>query len=458
MKIEDIAQWVDGFRDAFERGQTRPLAWRRGQLEALVRMIEENEEALIAAVQADLGKPRPEAWAIEVQTVLNEAREALRHLKAWNRPRKVSTPLLAQPGRSMVIRTPLGVVLIIAPWNYPVNLLLSPLIGAIAGGNSVVLKPSEVSQNTAALLAKLVPAYLDGEYIGVIEGGVPETTELLKQRFDHIFYTGNGRVGRIVMAAAVQNLTPVTLELGGKSPCYVHNDADIETSARRIVYGKFFNAGQTCIAPDYCLIHEDIFNEMLDALSARVREFYGDDSSKSDSLARIINEQHHRRLCGLMNSGTIVVGGQYDVETKFIAPTILTEVSEDSPVMDEEIFGPILPVLSVKSSKDAIAFINRRPHPLGLYVFSGSRTVQDEVLDNTQSGGVTINHIGFHFLVSGLPFGGVGESGMGAYHGRKSFETFTHERSIVRKPFMVDPNFLYPPYDDEKQAWVKRFL
>jgi len=454
---EDMKQRVDGLRTVFDSGKTRPIEWRMSQLKSMYRMIEENSDIIVNALQADLSKPTFEAWAAEVGVALRDLNETMKKLSGWMKPERVSTPLVTQPGKSRIYKEPLGVVLIISAWNYPFSLVIAPLMGAISAGNAVLIKPSEVAAHTSKMLADLIPKYLDADAIQVVEGGVPETTAILAQRFDHILYTGNGTVGRIVMTAAAQHLTPVTLELGGKSPCYVHESADLTTTARRICWGKFTNAGQTCIAPDYVLVDASIYDALLDALVNMVRSFYGDDP-QHDGFCRIINTRHHQRLMSLMDSGHPAIGGQSDEADAYIAPTILTDVSPDSPVMQSEIFGPILPILRVDGPDAAVTFINRRPKPLALYCFTRMDSVAEHILATTSSGGVTINHVMLHYAVSGLPFGGVGESGMGAYHGQASFDTFSHAKSVLKKPFAIDPSIMYPPYDANKEKWLKRLL
>jgi len=321
-----------------------------------------------------------------------------------------------------------------------------------------MLKPSEVSSATSAFLAREVPRYMDSDCITLVEGAVPETTALLEQRWDHIFYTGNGHVGRIVMAAAAKHLTPVTLELGGKSPVIVDRNVDMDVCMRRLVWGKFFNAGQTCVAPDYVLAHEDVYEQVLTTLQRTVTEFYGADPKESPHFGRVVNARHHRRLMGLMEGSEVAVGGDADEATCYIAPTVLRDVSPDAPVMQQEIFGPILPVLKVGSVQEAIDFINARDKPLALYVHSSDKRVQELVTQQTSSGAVTINHTWAHMGVTEFPFGGVGESGMGAYHGHNSFRTFTHAKPILYKPTVVDPPLIYPPMTPEKEKWLKRLL
>ncbi len=453
-----IAKTVAGLRRAYDSGRTRPIEWRLAQLDGIKRLLHEHEREIVEALRADVGKPELEAYAAEVAFTSSELDFVKKRLRRWMKPERVSTPIFTQPGVSRIHREPLGVVLIIGPWNYPFQLVMGPLIGAIAAGNCAVVKPSEVAPASSALVARYLPEYVDRECVQVIEGGVTETTALLAERFDHIFYTGNGTVGRIVMAAAARHLTPVTLELGGKSPCIVDRDVDLEVAARRIAWGKFYNAGQTCVAPDYLLVHESIHDALLARLRATVREFYGSDPKASADYGRIVNARHHQRLMKLMASGEAVTGGEADEAERYIAPTVLKDVSPDSPVMESEIFGPILPVLKVKSVDEAIAFVNARPKPLALYVYSSNDRVQREVIDRTSSGGAAINHCWLHLTVPDLPFGGVGESGIGAYHGKGSFDIFCHKKSVLKKPTAIDPSILYPPYSETKAKWIRRLL
>ncbi len=453
-----IAALVASTRAAFDSGRSRPLAWRLDQIDGIRRLLVEQEGRILDALAQDLGKPGIEAYTTEVGFVLGEVERTRKGLAGWMRPERVGTPLVLQPGRSYVVREPLGVVLIIAPWNYPLQLLLAPLLGAVAAGNCAILKPSEVAPAVSAVIAELLPRYVDPECVRVVEGGIPETTALLAERFDHIFYTGNGAVGRIVMTAAARHLTPVTLELGGKSPTIVDASANLDVAARRICWAKFTNAGQTCVAPDYILAHASIHDRLLERLAATLREFYGADPQQSPDYGRVINVRHHRRLCKLLESGEVVAGGQVDEADRYIAPTILRDVSPDSPVMADEIFGPILPVLKVASVDQAISFINARPKPLALYVFTEERSVAQTVIDRTSSGGAVVNHAIIHLANPDLPFGGVGESGMGAYHGRGSFECFSHHRAVLKKPSMLDVPFAYPPYDATKQKILRKLL
>jgi aldehyde dehydrogenase (NAD+) len=456
-----IPTLVARLRLGFDGGRTRPVELRLEQLARLRRMLVEHEEEILDALHKDVGKPLLEAYMAEVAYTVSEIDLVRKKLKAWTRPERVPTALLAQPGRSRVVREPLGVVLIIGPWNYPFQLVVGPLVGAIAAGNCAVVKPSEIAPATSALLAARLPQYLDPSTVAVVEGGVPETTALLKERFDHIFYTGNGAVGRIVMEAAAKHLTPVTLELGGKSPCIVDERADIDVAARRIVWGKFYNAGQTCVAPDYVLAHARVADRLVERMKDTLLDFYGNDPRRSPDYGRVVNARHHRRLTSLIEggrSGEVVVGGEADEGSRYLSPTILRRVPENAPVMQDEIFGPILPVIEVDNVDAAIAFVNARPKPLALYVFSNDRDVQEQVISRTTSGGATVNHTWLHLAVPDLPFGGVGESGMGAYHGRATFETFSHRKAVLVKPTFVDPTLVYPPYSEAKKKILRRIL
>jgi len=459
-KVHDATSIVTALRGAFDGGLTRPLAWRKEQLGALKRLLVEGETELLDAMAADLGKPAVEGRLTDLAFVAAEIDVMLRHLDAWARPERVGVPLVQQPGHASIVREPLGVALVIAPWNYPVQLLLVPMAAAIAAGNCVVGKPSELAPATSAALARLARVHLDTRAVVLVEGGPDETQALLEQRFDTIFYTGNGRVGRIVMEAAARHLTPVTLELGGKSPVLVDADADLDVAARRIAWGKFLNAGQTCVAPDYVLVHEQVAAPFVDALVRTVRTFYGDDPKSSPDYARIVDDRHFERLTGLLaaTSGTVVHGGDQDKAERYLAPTVVTGVGPDDPLMDDEIFGPLLPVVSVASIDEAIAQVSSRDKPLALYVFSSSKTTVDRVLAGTSSGSVGVNLTVQQVAVPDLPFGGVGGSGMGAYHGRQGFETFSHRKAVLSKPTRLDPPVLYPPYTKLKEWVLKKIL
>ena len=454
---ESAAALVARLRASFDSGRTLSLGFRHQQLEGIARFLKERERDIEAALHRDLGKSPVEAYASEIAYPAREVKVARKSLAKWARPQRARTPLFAWPGSSHILREPLGIVLIIGPWNYPVQLLLVPLVGALAAGNCALVKPSELAPATSKLFADILPRYLDRECFQVVEGGAAETSALLAERFDSIFYTGSGAVGRIVMEAAAKHLTPVTLELGGKSPCLVDRHMDLDVAARRIVWGKFYNAGQTCIAPDYVLVHEAIEEALLLRLKKTLRDFYGPEPHRSPDFGRIVNVRHHRRLVRLLpGSGAILCGGDASEDERYLAPTILRDVSAEAPVMAEEIFGPILPVVRIRDMDEAIAFVNARPKPLALYLFSKDRAVQKRVLERTSSGGAVINHTLLHEVMPSLPFGGVGASGMGAYHGKASFETFSHRKAVLVKSTWFDLQLQSPPYDDAKKKWQRR--
>ncbi|MCO5312960.1 MAG: aldehyde dehydrogenase family protein [Microthrixaceae bacterium] len=452
-----FTELVDGVRATFNSGRTRPMTWRRRQLEGMLQMLKVHEQDFVDAIVSDLGRPVLEAFSADIGHARLQIKHVLKHFEQWARTEKVSPGLLSQPGTAEIIKEPLGVALVIAPWNYPVQLLLEPMAAALAAGNAVVAKPSELAPASAAVLARLIPQYLDDDAVVVVEGGVPETTALLEEPFDHIFFTGSTNVGRVVMTAAAKHLTPVTLELGGKSPTIVAADADLAIAAKRIVWAKFMNAGQTCIAPDYVLVDETVKDRFVDLVVDAIRTFFGADPKQSSDLGRIISPRHLDRLVGLVSGGggTTVVGGDHDQATKYLAPTVIVDPDLESNLMTEEIFGPVLPIVSVVSVDEAIEFVNARPKPLALYVFTQSSTTADLLLRRTSSGGACVNHAVVHILPDGLPFGGVGPSGMGAYHGRTGFDAFSHHKSVVRKKTRPDMPLLYAPYGGWKERIVR---
>ena len=457
--LADIAPKVAAARAAFDEGATRPYAWRVATLERLKGLMTEREERLLEALADDFGKPRAEAWLTEIGFVVTDIDHTLTNLPLWMRPEKVATPVAFKPGSSQIVREPVGVTCVIAPWNYPVQLLMLPVVAAISAGNAVIAKPSELAPRTAAELVDLLDAVGDPA-VAAVQGGVAETTELLEQRFDHILYTGNSRVARIVMRAAAEHLTPVTLELGGKSPVIVSRKADVEVAAKRIAWGKFVNAGQTCIAPDYVLVERPVHDQLVAKIGEAITEFYGADPQVSADYARIVNEPHFHRLEKLIDSGTVAHGGVTDADSRYIAPTVLTGITRDDPVMAEEIFGPILPVIAVDSIDEAVAFVNetstRGDKPLALYSFSEDDHENDAVLAGATSGGACVNGTLMHVSNPHLPFGGVGESGMGAYHGRFGFETFSHKRAVHTRSTRIDPPLMYPPYTDKKFGLIRK--
>lgn len=445
-------------RAGFASGKTRPLEWRRGQLDQMEAMLRENSDRFASALHSDLGKAETESWITEIGFTISDIEHNRSHLAKWSKPRKVKVPIAFQPGSARIVPEPKGVVLIIAPWNYPLQLLLAPMAAAIAAGNGVVAKPSELAPATSEALVELCAKYLDTEAVRVVAGAVEESTALLEQQWDHIFFTGGTKVGKIVMRAAAEHLTPVTLELGGKSPAIVASDADIKVTANRIAWGKFLNSGQTCIAPDYVLVERSQRDKLIEALGSSIENFYGSDPHKSDAYGRIINNDHFARIRGLMSgddAGSVAIGGTSDAGDKFIAPTVLVDSSPESDVMNEEIFGPVLPVLTVESVDEAIEFVNQRPKPLALYVFSESDETSDHVIATTSSGGVSVNGTVLHIGPPELPFGGIGPSGMGAYHGQAGFETFSHLKSVYDKRTKPDLPILYPPYTGLKERIIK---
>ena len=445
-------------REAFASGRTRDASWRENQLDGLVRLLEENDEALIAALHADLGKPRAEGWTTDLGTTATEISYIRKNIRKWMKSRKVRVPMVAQPGSGFIKPEPLGVILVITPWNYPISLLLNPLAAVFAAGNTAVCKPSELAPACSKLMAELIPQYVDPEAAVVVEGDVEIATELLEQKWDHIFFTGSTNVGRIVMQAAANHLTPVTLELGGKSPTIVDESADLVAAANRITWGKFLNAGQTCIAPDYVFAHENIREELVDKIKEATNEFYGSDPKTSPDYARIVSERHLNRLTGLLDDGTVVLGGNHDAADRYLEPTILLDPSADSAIMSDEIFGPILPILSFTDLQEVIGFVNARPKPLALYIFANSDNVVDEVISQTSSGGVCVNHSLLHYGVSDLGFGGVGDSGIGRYHGKSGFDQFSNMKSVLKKSFKPELSLLYPPYTEKKEKIYRKFV
>lgn len=432
-------------RSFVRSGATRPLEFRREQLRNLGHALARHEPDLLAALQADLRKSPYQAYGTELGMVVTEVSHVIRRLPTWMAPRRRRTPLISWPGRSFTQAEPRGVACIIGPWNYPLQLVLLPLVGSMAAGNCSILKPSEFAAHTASALAELIMTTFPPEYVAVVQGGREQAEALLRERFDFIFFTGSTAAGRSVMAAAASHLTPVALELGGKSPCLVAADAPLETTARRIAWGKFMNAGQTCVAPDFVLADRRIFSPLLEALKRAVREFYGDDPRQSPEYGRIINDRHFDRLTACLSHGQVALGGQAERSSLYIAPTILTGVAPDSPAMQDEIFGPILPVLAYDRLDDAFALLRDRPTPLALYLFSKDRSVQERVLRETRSGGVCVNDTVLQIVGRDLPFGGLGDSGMGAYHGQASFDCFSHQRSVLRRSLAPDPKLRYPP-------------
>ncbi|MGD1903700.1 MAG: aldehyde dehydrogenase [Geitlerinemataceae cyanobacterium] len=446
--IETIADRVAAQRKFFATGQTKSYEFRRDRLEALKQAILDRESKIVEAVRADLGRPEFEAY-IELAAI-TDVNYALKNLKRWMKPQRASVPIEQWPSSAWRQAEPLGCSLILGAWNYPFQLVFQPLVGAIAAGNCAIVKPSEISPNTAKLAAELINETFDPRYIWAVEGDAEVSQALLENKFDSIFFTGSTRIGKIVMAAAAKHLTPVTLELGGKSPCIVDRTAKLDIIAKRIAWGKWLNNGQTCIAPDYILVDRAVKDALLDRLKAIVREFYGDNAQQSPDYGRIVNTAQFDRLVGLLDDGNsafkTICGGQHDRADRYIAPTILDGVSPDDAIMQDEIFGPILPVLTYDKLEDAIALINDRPKPLALYLFSEDKVAQNRVLRETSSGGVSVNDTVSHVACPELPFGGVGNSGMGSYHGKASFNAFSHTKSVLKKATWFNSPLLYAPY------------
>lgn len=435
----------------FREGHTKSVTSRIENLKKLQSAIETYSDDIVQALKADLRKPGFEAY-FEIIGVLEELKYALKHIKRWARPKRAKTPAYQFFSTARVYTEPVGSVLILGPWNYPINLMLVPLVSAIAAGNCAVLKPSEMAPKTASLLREMLGDIFDFSFVNVIEGDVETSQFLLSQPFDHIFFTGSTQVGEKVMTAAAKHLTPVTLELGGKSPCIVDHTTHIEYAAKRIAWGKFSNAGQTCTAPDYLLVDHRIKDELLSAIKQQIKSFYGDRPKESQSYGRIVNAKHFHRLSRLLESGRVVTGGDSDRDDLYIAPTVIDEVTWSSKIMQEEIFGPILPVISYDHLDQAITGINQLPKPLALYIFSKNRATQTRLLDNIPSGGGCINDTVMHLTVPTLPFGGVGASGFGRYHGRAGFDTFSHQRGLLNKSFWLDLQWRYPPYKAKKKT------
>ncbi|HBC4295705.1 aldehyde dehydrogenase [Staphylococcus aureus] len=443
----------------FNTHQTKDISFRKEQLKKLSKAIKSYESDILEALYTDLGKNKVEAYATEIGITLKSIKNARKELKNWTKTKNVDTPLYLFPTKSYIKKEPYGTVLIIAPFNYPFQLVFEPLIGAIAAGNTAIIKPSELTPNVARVIKRLINETFDANYIEVIEGGIEETQTLIHLPFDYVFFTGSENVGKIVYQAASENLVPVTLEMGGKSPVIVDETANIKVASERICFGKFTNAGQTCVAPDYILVHESVKDDLITALSKTLREFYGQNIQQSPDYGRIVNLKHYHRLTSLLNSAqmNIVFGGHSDEDERYIEPTLLDHVTNDSAIMQEEIFGPILPILTYQSLDEAIAFIHQRPKPLSLYLFSEDENATQRVINELSFGGGAINDTLMHLANPKLPFGGVGASGMGRYHGKYSFDTFTHEKSYIFKSTRLESGVHLPPYKG-KFKYIKAFF
>ncbi|MEY3873320.1 MAG: hypothetical protein RL363_41 [Bacteroidota bacterium] len=449
---------INSLRTYFKTGATQSYEFRLNQLKRLKQVVIDHEKELYQALYADLKKTDEDAWATEVGFFLSELNYTTEHLKAWMQPNSVATNLVNQPSTSFTIQEPLGVVCIIAPWNYPFQLLFTPLIGAIAGGNCAVLKPSEFAPATAKVMGKIIHSLFPNNYILYIEGeGATVLPPLLTEnRFDHIFYTGSTLVGKIIYKYAAEQLVPVTLELGGKSPAVITSDANIRVAARRLASPKFSNAGQMCIAPDYVLVPTELKDAFIKELIIAIQAFYGADAEAAEHYGKIINDKQWLRLTSYLTEGEIVYGGKSNRENLFIEPTIMTDVHVDAKIMQDEIFGPILPVITYQSNEEALAIIEKNPNPLAFYVFTENKVDEQYWLTNVPSGGACVNNATMHITNHELPFGGRGFSGTGGYHGKQSFNTFTHTKSVLKTPTWIDPSFKYPPY--KGKAWLLKRL
>ena len=458
MEREKIAALVAAQRDFFETGATLALSTRRMALSCLRDAIRAREDELAAALKADLGKSKTESYMCEIGLVLDEIGYQLKHLSRFAKAKRVRTPLTHFPAKSYVKPVPLGTVLVISPWNYPVLLSLGPLVDALAAGNTAVVKPSAYSPATSEVLSRLLGEVFEREYVAVVTGGRAENCALLEEKFDYIFFTGSQSVGREVMAKAAVNLTPVTLELGGKSPCIVDETANIALAARRIAFGKFLNCGQTCVAPDYILCHASVRDEFLGCLAREIKAQFGEKPLENENYGKIVNAKHFDRICALIDTEKVVLGGERDEKTLKIAPTVMRDVCEDDAVMGEEIFGPVLPVLTYEDEDELVARINKREKPLALYIFSRDEERIARVTERCRFGGGCVNDVVVHLATPHMGFGGVGESGMGAYHGKRGFDTFSHQKSILCKSGPVDLPMRYQPYSERKEKLIRRFL
>lgn len=438
-----ISSIVNKQKEYFYKGHTRSLETRKNNLKKLYEGIQRFEDEIFQALKLDLNKSVHESFTTEIGYVLKEISFQMKHISSWSKPKRVRTALTHFGSKGKVVPEPYGVTLIIAPWNYPFQLAIAPLVGALAAGNTVVLRPSELTPNVSKVLTRMLGELFPEELVSVVEGGAEESTALLKEPFDYIFFTGSVGVGKVVMEAAAKKLTPLTLELGGKSPCIVHKDAKLDVTARRIVWGKFLNAGQTCVAPDYMYVHSSVKEQLIEALRHEIAEQYGKDALQNDNYVRIVSERHFERLCTFLQDGKPVIGGNYTKETLHIEPTVLTNVTWQSAVMEDEIFGPILPIIEYDKIEEVIETIQHHPKPLALYVFSEDRKVQKKVTSNISYGGGCINDVVYHLATPYLPFGGVGSSGLGSYHGEQSFRTFSHYKSILSQSTAFDMKIRY---------------
>lgn len=455
--MKNISNILKKQKEFFDNGYTKDINFRIEALEKLKYSIKINENNIFKALKRDLNKSEFETFITEIGIVYNEINIAIKNIKKWSKAKKVRTPITNFLASSYIYKEPYGVVLIISPWNYPFQLIMAPLIGAISAGNCILLKPSELAVETEKIIVDIIKNTFNDEYISVVTGGGEESKALLKEKFDYIFYTGGINVGKIVMKAAAENLTPITLELGGKSPCIVDKDADIGLAARRIAWGKFLNAGQTCVAPDYLIVHKNIKEEFISLIKKYIIKFFGENSFESEDYPRIINEKHFKRLEAHLEEGKIVFGGKRDINNLYIEPTIIEGINFKNRIMQEEIFGPILPIIEFEYINEVIDMVKNNSKPLALYYFSEDREKQRFVIENIQFGGGCINDTIMHLATSTLPFGGVGNSGIGSYHGIASFETFSRKKSILKKSNLIDIKIRYAPFKGKLELARKIF-
>ena len=457
--MSDFNSTLKGLRSFFDSGATLSYKFRKRQLESFKKAIIKYEDEINIALYTDLKKSKEEAWATETGLLMEEIKRGIKNLKRWMKPKKASTGLVTFPSSAKIYRDPLGVVLIIAPWNYPLQLLLIPLAGAIAGGNCAVLKPSELAPATEKIIIKIIEEIFPENYVKVITGdGAAVVPSMINNfRFDHIFYTGSTTVGTEIYKLAANDLVPVTLELGGKSPCIVHEDADIKVAAKRIILGKFLNVGQTCIAPDYILVDEKIKDKLLNELKDVIQKFYTDNAAASYGYGKIINENRFKKLLAYLDEGKVFFGGKNDKNSLYIEPTILINISPDNEVMKEEIFGPILPVLSFTTTAEAMEIVQHNKNPLAFYLFTKDRKIEASWIQSIPFGGGCINNTVWHFANENFPFGGIGNSGIGAYHGKNTFDVFTHAKPVLKTSTFIDPSLKYPPFKG-KMKWFKKLI
>ena len=455
--MSDTKQVIEQQREFFRGGTTRDVSFRIKQLKKLKTLLKENEQPIFDALENDFSKPPYETYASELGILYAEIDHLVKNVSSWAKPTAVRGSLFNFPSKNKIYSEPYGVVLVIGAWNYPVQLTLNPVAGAMAAGNCVIAKPSEMAPNSSALMANLINKNFDPVYLHVVEGGAEISQKLIDAPPDYIFFTGSTRVGKLIMKSAAEHLTPLTLELGGKSPAIVDETADLKKTAQRIAWGKFVNAGQTCVAPDYLYVHTSVQAQLLDELQAAIHKFYGANPRQSADYPRIVNDDHFERLTGYLDNGTTVTGGKAVADERYIAPTILTDISRNDAIMQEEVFGPILPVLSFTEIDTVISALNDQPSPLALYIFSDNKAQQKRVINDVSFGGGCINDSIVHLANPRLPFGGVGQSGMGSYHGKTSFDVFSHQKSIMKKNTWFDIPMRYPPYND-KLKWLKKLI